>query len=560
MNKVLADKTIEKYIYKIYGFSLTKTMNIDLAEELASNITFEVYKSFLKSEKITNIDGFVWKIACNLYSQFVTKEKNYRIVRSLPEEEKNEQDLEEQIERLRYEIAFLSKIQREVIVLHYFDKLKITEIAERLSLTLGTVKWHLHEARTSLKENYLDEDESKIKPQPPLFTDMTSLGYLGGWRIGMDYYFQRNFSQNIAYALYFKAKTSVEVAKELGVPEVFVDDEINHLCENGFVTKEPSSKYRTNFCIIKPANEDFDRVKRYAKIICDMYIPLFDIKTLSKHVGKTIYTPNNDLNFLMWSIITFACSRKLRTIDEREVWHKYFVKRKDGGEYIALAKIDDTKEPNKEGEYKKMDSISYCNPDVYPICYWQFHSKFDERKYCQETACFPLFETLYDFIKGKIPREPAQIDKYKPLFDNGMIISKRTEASSGTTLGGTEASSATTVGNTEIANIVISNLSLDKFEAMLPDIPDSLKSIGEELDEEIFQERKAIFASHIQDMGRALTLNSLAGSNIRIAVLEQLLHQNILKPIKKNQKLSVNTIMFCDLLPGIKSLSEIGTK
>jgi len=527
MNKEFADKTIEKYIYKIYGFALTKTLNIDLAEELASNITFEVYKSFLKSDNIFNVDGFVWKLACNAYSQFVSEEVSRKSVFVAPLDDEDT-FADEAYDRMRYEIAFLGKVQREVIVLHYFDKLKITEVAERLRLSVGTVKWHLHEARNNLKESYLDESESKIKPQLPLFTEMTSLGFLGGWRIGMDYYFQRNLSQNIAFAAYHRAKTSVEIAKELEIPEVFIEDEISHLCENGFITKEPGSKYRTNFCIIKPIDEDFERVKKYAKIICDMYIPLLDLNSLSESVGQTIYTPNRDMNFLLWSIVAFACSRKLRTIDERTVWQKYFVKRKDGGEYIALAKMDDMREHKKEGEFKNIDSITYCNPNVYPVYYWQFHSRFDERKYSRETSIYPLFETLYDFIRGKIPREPSQVDKYKQLFDNGLIISK---------------------GRTEIANTVIFNNSIEKFEAMLPDIPDTLKSIGKELDEEIFQQRKSIYASHKQDLGRALTLNSLAGSNIRVAVIEQLLDKSILKPLKKNQRLSVNTIMFCDFLP-----------
>ncbi|MCL2063725.1 MAG: RNA polymerase sigma factor [Candidatus Cloacimonetes bacterium] len=523
MNKEIADKTIEKYTYKIYGFSLTKTMNIDIAEELASNITFEVYKAFLKLDIISNLDGFIWKIASNVYSQFVSKEVKHRSMNPILKED-SESDFDEQIDRLRHEIAFLSKTQREVIVLHYFDKLKISEIAERLNLSLGTVKWHLHEARNSLRENYLDDRESNIKPQEPLFTEMINRGFIGSWGIGMNYYFQRNFSQNIAYSIYNQAKTSVEIAKELAVPVVFIEDEINHLCENGFINKEPGSRFRTNFCIIKPVREDNDRVKKYAKLITDMYISLINPESFSQFLGNTLYSPNNDMNFFLWSIFTFACSRKLRFINERIMWSKYLVKRKDGGRNIAYAKIDDGKNTNKDNKFKNIDQIKYYNPDICPMYYWQFNSHFDERKGSE----YLIYKTLYDFSKGLIPREPAYVDNYKLLFDKGLIVSK---------------------GKTEIANTVICSLSLIDLEALLPDIPNSLKILGKELDEEIFEQNRANYALHLQDLGRALTINSLADGSIRVAVLENLLDLGIIKPLKKNQKLSVNTIMFCDSLP-----------
>ena len=56
MNKIDADKLIVEYQQKIFGFAMSKMRNIADAEELASNIMLEIYKSFLKTDNIVNIE------------------------------------------------------------------------------------------------------------------------------------------------------------------------------------------------------------------------------------------------------------------------------------------------------------------------------------------------------------------------------------------------------------------------------------------------------------------------------------------------------------------------
>jgi RNA polymerase sigma-70 factor (ECF subfamily) len=72
----------------------------------------------------------------------------------LPDINPGPQDLAEQAE-LQQEVwkalGRLSPSQRRVIVLHYYLGFKDVEISERLSITLGTVKRRLHEARGRLR-------------------------------------------------------------------------------------------------------------------------------------------------------------------------------------------------------------------------------------------------------------------------------------------------------------------------------------------------------------------------------------------------------------------------
>ena len=75
MDKQKADELIFSYIRKIFGFAMSKLSKIDEAEELASEITFQVYSSLLKQDRIENPDGYVFRIAQNVYAKHIDGKK-----------------------------------------------------------------------------------------------------------------------------------------------------------------------------------------------------------------------------------------------------------------------------------------------------------------------------------------------------------------------------------------------------------------------------------------------------------------------------------------------------
>ena len=61
---------------------------------------------------------------------------------------------EERDAKLHNALETLSEKIRETIYLHYFEDLSISEIAKKLSLPAGTVKWRLCEGRRQLRKEY----------------------------------------------------------------------------------------------------------------------------------------------------------------------------------------------------------------------------------------------------------------------------------------------------------------------------------------------------------------------------------------------------------------------
>ena len=115
MEKQFADKMIEQFQEKFFGFALSKCQNMQEAEELAARITCEAYVTMRKVEDVYNWDGYLYRIASNVYAKYVQEQKkNERKemeVLEVPIEIDFEKDIlhKEELSQIRKEIAWLGK-------------------------------------------------------------------------------------------------------------------------------------------------------------------------------------------------------------------------------------------------------------------------------------------------------------------------------------------------------------------------------------------------------------------------------------------------------------------
>ena len=556
MDKNFVDRTITDFTKKIYSFALSKTMDIDEAEELAAKITFVAYKALLKADQVHNVNSYIYRIARNVYAQSMIEEKKDRSILSqlsLPKEENSlVRDLD--LDRIRKDISYLSKLQREIVVMYYFQKYGQNEIANRLKIDIRTVRWHLLEARNQIKDGFLENQKETNGKKDIILSRMRQSGKLSPLPIDMSFYLYSSIAQNIAYAVYHEPKTIVEIAREINVPAAFVEDEISYLVNNGFINKLPGKRFQTNIYINKINKENDEKknkiLSKYAKLVCDIYIPsLFDaVNDLLKSdnnskenipLFKKLYTPKSDFNFLMWSVVTFACWKVLCYKDELNDLIKFMVKRKDGGENIAMATVLDSFQTEDMVCYEHGDLISgYSSPNSFQFQVWRFFSQFDERTKKSNNTDIFTFENLYDFMIGKIKRDFTNIDRIINLYEKGYIDSDKRINLSKMEKGKISAD--------EYVNLVISALSADELVSKFPKIPDELISLGNEFDNDMFNIQKDSFPEHKRDLCKVMNLNSLSSGQTRVHILQCLLDKGFLKPLKKNQKLTVNMIMFAN--------------
>ena len=155
----------EHYYSKIFNYALRRTCDIDLALDITS-LTF--LKALKEIERFrwrgVPFSSWLYKIATNeIYSHYRKTKKSISLdcdqtLRKIDdfsiEALKAEEDLyrHEEFLLLHQKVAELPIHYQEVIVLRFFEKMKIKEICEILGKGEGTVKSLLHRGLQKLKE------------------------------------------------------------------------------------------------------------------------------------------------------------------------------------------------------------------------------------------------------------------------------------------------------------------------------------------------------------------------------------------------------------------------
>ena len=564
MQKPQADKAILSYVKKIYGFALSKTKNLEQAEELSARITYEVYKTLLKKDDIYSLDSYIYRTSCNIYALFLKEMKEEQP--ALPEEDlaaPEDTSFSEMNERLYNEIAYLSSLQRKIVILHYFHKQNLKSIAANLNIPLGTVKWHLIEARHQMKEGFSAGEKRLFDPSQKRFLEMCNHGYLGMYKIDMSAHFSKSLSQYVAYSAYYKGKTAGEIAKDLAIPTYYIEDELEQLTENGYMTKISADKYLTDV-YIEEENPEIDSkidnlMTRYAREVCEQYMPDFlksceNLVVENENTRDKIHIPDNDLNFFLYSAIGLLSGDKLRVKYNQNI-EDFYVKRKDGGLNIATSKVgfDTSKDLNNfELNRDLTDHTIYSiNRDIYPFEVWQLTSHLDTRIKQGKYWEMMLFEDYFDFFY----KRPAQltanlndINTYIRLLEKGLI--KVGVGSCELGVGSFELGVQLPTPHSQLPtpNMIVIEMKDKELASLLPKCPEKLLNKGKKLDEEIYKICKPIIPPHHHNLCRVMTQNTLSSPKMRVMIIDYLLKTKVLKPLKKEQKATVNMVMQAEKL------------
>ena len=401
MNRQDVEKTITEYLKPIFGFALKRCKSIHDAEDLSQEITIRAFRALLIKDDVADMGKFIWTVAHNTLSNYYRDTAKSMIGVSIdevaeliadPDSELDTDDNTETIRRLQTEIAYLSKLQRRIVIAYYFENRKQADIATELGVPLGTVKWHLFEAKKELKRG-MDtmRKASELKFNPIKFHSYGINGSIG--TKSPDEFFRSTLSQNICYCVRNTAKTINELADDLGVSPVYVETEVEFLEEYGFLQVQ-KDKYIVNFIISEPTAElltmQNDMYKRAAELFAnDLYDDLTSSGILDDPdiwCGQTdapislTESPKADRNFVLWSLIPYiAAWSGEKLMDESISFDEVATIRPDGAHNICHAAVvpDDMVLPD---DYVYMRN--WCGPMWNKGDYqmmWQIDSEWSDR-------------------------------------------------------------------------------------------------------------------------------------------------------------------------------------
>ena len=361
MKRQAAEKIITEYLGRIFGFALKRCENPQDAEDLSQDIVLKAFRALLIKDDIDDVSKFIWTIAHNALSNYYRDSAKSVIGVSIDEVAEiiadhdsilSDDDNADTIRRLQSEIAYLSKLQRKIVIAYYFENRKQADIAKDLGIPLGTVKWHLFEAKKELKRG-MDtmRKTSELKFNPIKFHSCGLNGNIG--TKSLDEFFRSTLSQNICYCVRNTAKTINEIADDLGVSPVYVETEVEFLEEYGFL-KMQKDRYIVNFIISEPTAElltmQNDMYKSAAELFAnDLYDELISSGILNDPdilCGQTddsislTESPKADRNFILWSLIPYiAAWSGENLIDESISFEEVATIRPDGAHNICHAAV-----------------------------------------------------------------------------------------------------------------------------------------------------------------------------------------------------------------------------
>lgn len=348
INSIISD-----YLKPIFSFSLKRTKTVQEAEDLSQEIIIKVYKSLSNIDSIYNLDSYIWRIAHNtLANHYRSKSREAiginidDIADMIPCRRQSVEEIyikNEELDKLKNKIAYLSKLQRQIVILYYYQGKKQEEIAHLLDIPKGTVKWHLFETKKELKKGMekMDNKITELRFNPIKFSFMGVNGSIGT-EGGTSNFFKSILAQNIVYTIYNDGKTINEIANLLGVSPVYIESEVEYLEEYSFLTKLPGNKYISNMIIDEATTEMLyvvdEMYNNASKLIVN---EIFDEIIKSELINsENIYYPDKDKNFLMWTLIPYILAHAENWEERNITFEEVATIRKDGGCYIASASIE----------------------------------------------------------------------------------------------------------------------------------------------------------------------------------------------------------------------------
>lgn len=271
---------IEENLKTIFAYALSRVSNKEDAEDLTNDIVVAMLQSADKLKTPEAFYGYVWGIAANTYRKFMRKrgraEKEihvdalqseeeassescgydrYAVTEDFAEELAESLELKENVAKLHREIALLSKEHRECTVAYYFEEMSCADIAKKFNISLEMVKYYLFKTRKILKEGISMErefGEKSFKPEPFEFVTIFAENF------NREYFnlFNRKLPGQILLAAYYTPMSVRELAIELGVALVYLEDELALLEKYRLIAKNPHGKYHTNLVIF---TEDYTK-------------------------------------------------------------------------------------------------------------------------------------------------------------------------------------------------------------------------------------------------------------------------------------------------------------
>jgi len=259
---------LEKHKDDLEKWAYAQTKDEERAKDLLQEVYIKIYlftsKEYAKSNDIKNIDNYIWSIAWNTLSEIHRKSNKQRkaskdsqyidyFQHNLPyidplfDEDNPLHDKTAEYAKLRQFILRLDFLEREITIMHYWDRMTAKEIATKLKMSLFTVKSCIVHVRRRLKTLLSSENTSFADIARPRKLFVSCFGDLQQEKY-TDSINDDILKQNICLACFGTPKSINELLDIICLAKPYLEPELQWLINKGFLAKQ-HGRYRTQFFI-----------------------------------------------------------------------------------------------------------------------------------------------------------------------------------------------------------------------------------------------------------------------------------------------------------------------
>lgn len=150
-------KIYEEYSVKVRNFIISKVNDFNLAEDLTSDVFVKVYSKLDSFDsKKASLSTWIFTITRHtLIDYYRTRKVNEELPEDLTYEEDDEGVCtEENLQTLKEGLKSLSEKERDLIILHYYSKETLKEIANKMNISYAYAKVLHAKALLKLKKSF----------------------------------------------------------------------------------------------------------------------------------------------------------------------------------------------------------------------------------------------------------------------------------------------------------------------------------------------------------------------------------------------------------------------
>lgn len=245
---------INNYVEYLFALALHKCGNLHDAEDLTQDTLLAAYQYIRRGGEIANMKYWLTSTLSHKWNDKLRKK--YKLptisIDMIPDDVEDDVKVDgPTAEEVRREVAYLAKLQREVIVRHYLQGEKVQSIADKLGVPKGTVLSRLSSGREQMRKGFEEMENYDKQSYRPERLDVSCHGCQGFHDEPWSLVANDMMKQNILIAAYKKPITVVEISKALGIPTAYIETAVKDLLKSELMAKA-GNKVFTDFMITTP--------------------------------------------------------------------------------------------------------------------------------------------------------------------------------------------------------------------------------------------------------------------------------------------------------------------